>query len=65
MLPPTAICRNKVKDKIQAEIEILLRQRVLCCDIDKEDCHSSPELCYDNDQGREERSYVATIFPLS
>ena len=31
------ICRNKVQDKLQAEIESLSRQRVLCCDIAKEE----------------------------
>ena len=37
MLQPIAICRNKVQVKLQAEIESLLRQRVLCYDIAKEE----------------------------
>ena len=37
MLQLAAICRNKVQAKVHAEIESLLRQRVMCRDIAKEE----------------------------
>ena len=37
MSQPVAICRNKVQAELKAEIESLLRQRVLCHDIAEEE----------------------------